>query len=165
MPQSSQDPARPSTDPPIRAGQAAFAVLSLLDHDKANALRGTDADPFYDDSKLPKFWESLGCAPASVVEEGAYAEGGWPATELKSLDDKLDRKVDPAGKPSPCHGIGKGCRAKGLDQGALAVRRLKTIETELKAGDIAHDRLEEVQDLAWQIVELVAAHPAEEIAS
>lgn len=48
----------------LRVGQAAFGVLSLTNREKAGILRGTGADPFYDDAKLPAFWAALGCAPA-----------------------------------------------------------------------------------------------------
>ena len=52
----------PGAKPPgIRVGQAAFEVLSLRDFAKAEEIRGTDADPFYDDRKLPAFWRALGC--------------------------------------------------------------------------------------------------------
>jgi hypothetical protein len=240
--------ARPSTDPtqtgrdegPLRAGQAAFEVLSLLDHDRANALRDTDADPFYDNSKFPKFWEALGYAPASEFDEGPHAEGVRPAAaeddpcrglvagdsmngtgrdlqlraalllreeQRKPLPDtglihficesvRLvrenarwmrrtlqipvpccpccgevdafglashmcggcyrfvcgDCKVDAAGEPSPCRGICKDCRTKGLDEGALAVRSLKRIEAELKAGDIEEGALDKVEALADSIL-------------
>lgn len=66
-----------------------------------------------------------------------------------------DCKVDAAGEPSPCQGICKDCRAKGLDKGALAVRSLKRIVAELKAGDIEVAAVDEIESLAINIANLL----------
>ena len=46
----------------------------------------------------------------------------------------VDCKVDAAGEPPPCSGICKDCRAKGPDEGALAVRSLKTRTAPVRRG-------------------------------
>lgn len=42
-------------DADIRAGQHAFSVLGVANAPLAERLRGSDLDPFYDDSKLASF--------------------------------------------------------------------------------------------------------------
>ena len=42
-----------------RRGQAAFNAVHVLAPWVANAIRGTDADPFHDDSLLPDFWQRV----------------------------------------------------------------------------------------------------------
>jgi hypothetical protein len=108
-----------------------------------------------------------------VVEEGPHAEAarlaadapeGCPCCEdvdSFGLSSHMcggcyrfvcgDCKVDAAGESSPCHGICKDCRAKGLDEGALAIRSLKRIEAELKRGDIEDPATEEIDGLARSI--------------
>ena len=43
----------------LRTGQVAFNSLYAADPDLANQIRGTDADPFYDDSRLELFRETI----------------------------------------------------------------------------------------------------------
>jgi hypothetical protein len=43
----------------IRAGQKAFNDLYANDPALADAIRGTEADPFYDDSRLTIFWDRV----------------------------------------------------------------------------------------------------------
>lgn len=40
-----------------RKGQSAFNALYKEYPQVADKVRGTPADPFYDDDKLPEFWE------------------------------------------------------------------------------------------------------------
>lgn len=40
-----------------RAGQASFNVLSDFHKSLADQVRGTELDPFYDDSRLPVFYQ------------------------------------------------------------------------------------------------------------
>jgi hypothetical protein len=42
-----------------RAGQAAFNVVSEINPEIANEVRGTKLDPFHNDDILPLFWEWL----------------------------------------------------------------------------------------------------------
>lgn len=35
-----------------RRGQALFNAIARLDQDRADAIRGTDTDPFYDDGRI-----------------------------------------------------------------------------------------------------------------
>lgn len=45
--------------PELRPGQAAYNALHFLDPAMAAELHSSDADPFYDDTKLPAFWAAL----------------------------------------------------------------------------------------------------------
>ena len=100
----------------------------------------------------------------NLVKSIPQAIEGWRSSEdedpvlqrLEEIRDELAslRKIDAAGEPSPRCGICKDCRAKGLDEGALAVRSLKRIEAELKAGDIDPVALGEVETLACSIIAL-----------
>lgn len=45
--------------PEQRKGQAYFNALSTAAPKMAEAVRGTDADPFYDDSRLPDFFLAI----------------------------------------------------------------------------------------------------------
>jgi len=45
--------------PGMRPGQVLFNTLAHMDMDLANQIRGTDADPYYDDANLPKFYERV----------------------------------------------------------------------------------------------------------
>ncbi len=63
-------------------------------------------------------------------------------------------KVDSAGEPSPCHGICKECRERRVDEGIIAIRSLKRIEAELKAGVIGLAELDEVELLARSVLVL-----------
>lgn len=47
----------------LRKGQRVFNMLWALRPDLADELRTTYCDPFYDDARLPEFWE--------------YIEGRW----------------------------------------------------------------------------------------
>ena len=40
----------------MRKGQIAFNELHAKDPKTANAIRGTSADPFYNDARLPAFY-------------------------------------------------------------------------------------------------------------
>jgi hypothetical protein len=44
---------------PLREGQIAFNRLYVLNPELAEQVRGTEADPFYDDSRLPAFHERV----------------------------------------------------------------------------------------------------------
>lgn len=46
-------------EPDWRWGQAVFNALHMLDPETAERIRATDADPYYDDSRLPLFWRGL----------------------------------------------------------------------------------------------------------
>ena len=48
-----------STHPCLREGQILFNVLSEEEPEWANEIRSTDSDPFYNDKKIPAFWEWL----------------------------------------------------------------------------------------------------------
>ena len=43
----------------LRRGQALFLALESLDSEIADIIRGTDADPFYNDNNIRKFWETI----------------------------------------------------------------------------------------------------------
>ncbi len=43
----------------LRRGQLLFNTLWDFDKEAAEVLRGTDDDPFYDDSKIVRFWTYL----------------------------------------------------------------------------------------------------------
>jgi hypothetical protein len=43
----------------LRRGQLLFNTLWGFDKEAAEVLRGTDDDPFYDDSKIVRFWTFL----------------------------------------------------------------------------------------------------------
>lgn len=43
----------------LRQGQAIYNCMTMLRPDLANELNGTLADPYYDDERLPMFWEAL----------------------------------------------------------------------------------------------------------
>jgi hypothetical protein len=42
-----------------RVGQALFNALEDLHPDEANRVRGTESDPFYNDSKIDSFFQTL----------------------------------------------------------------------------------------------------------
>jgi hypothetical protein len=46
-------------NPKLRKGQTLFIVLENLDSEIADMIRGTDADPFYNDKNIRKFWETI----------------------------------------------------------------------------------------------------------
>lgn len=46
-------------NPTLRPGQALFLALESLDSEIADMIRGTDADPFYNDKNIRKFWETI----------------------------------------------------------------------------------------------------------
>ena len=43
----------------LRKGQAIYNCMTMLRPDLARELNGTLADPYYDDERLPMFWETL----------------------------------------------------------------------------------------------------------
>ena len=43
----------------LRAGQAAFNALYEVAPEMANAIRGSEADPFYVDKILPEFFRAV----------------------------------------------------------------------------------------------------------
>jgi hypothetical protein len=43
----------------MRYGQALFNALHSADPELAEKIRGTKADPFFSDSKIPDFWRRL----------------------------------------------------------------------------------------------------------
>lgn len=43
----------------LRKGQALMNALFIIDRDLYNKITGTDADPFYVDEKINKFWEEI----------------------------------------------------------------------------------------------------------
>lgn len=43
----------------IRYGQYYFNKLHEAYPELADKIRGTDADPFHNDNKLPKFWKAI----------------------------------------------------------------------------------------------------------
>lgn len=45
--------------PELRKGQTLFLALESLDSEIADMIRGTDADPFYNDKNIRKFWETI----------------------------------------------------------------------------------------------------------
>lgn len=47
------------SNPIIRLGQAYMNALADVDIDLYNELTATDADPFYDDMKIPNFLEKV----------------------------------------------------------------------------------------------------------
>ena len=49
----------PRTSPMQRKGQALFNTLAYIHPKLADEIRGTEFDPFYDNGKIPKFWEFL----------------------------------------------------------------------------------------------------------
>lgn len=57
-----------------REGQAAFNYLSELSPAEAEAIRGTRCDPFFDDKRLPAFWERL----QDVIDEQTQAAEDQP---------------------------------------------------------------------------------------
>jgi hypothetical protein len=44
---------------PQRAGQAAYNALAAWNPAIADQLLGTDADPFHDDARLPRFYQRV----------------------------------------------------------------------------------------------------------
>lgn len=44
----------------LREGQKAFNLLYKYYPEIAEKIRSTDSDPFYDDSKLPLFYQEVG---------------------------------------------------------------------------------------------------------
>ncbi len=42
-----------------RAGQAAYNALAVAHPEIAALILGTDADPFYDDARLPRFYQRV----------------------------------------------------------------------------------------------------------
>lgn len=63
-----------------RAGQAAYNDLYMSDPETANAITGTDADPFYDDSRLPAFY-----ARVQELEAERYARAGAALPDAEYL--------------------------------------------------------------------------------
>ena len=45
--------------PEYRKGQAYFNALSMTDSQLAKEITGTDADPFYDNSKIGRFFQFI----------------------------------------------------------------------------------------------------------
>lgn len=43
----------------LRLGQSVWNVFEEMHPDKANLIRGTEFDPFYDDNKLDSFYKKL----------------------------------------------------------------------------------------------------------
>jgi hypothetical protein len=46
--------------PGLRDGQTAFNVLHRMNPDLADLIRGSNRDPFYDDSRLQDFFDFVG---------------------------------------------------------------------------------------------------------
>ena len=45
-----------ASNPDWRAGQTMFNVLAYLDEHAAESIRGTNADPYYNDALIPSFF-------------------------------------------------------------------------------------------------------------
>lgn len=43
----------------LRLGQAHFNALDVVNGEMADEIRGTMADPFYCDDKMPEFWAAV----------------------------------------------------------------------------------------------------------
>lgn len=87
------------------------------------------------------------CGEEGTIEVEAHACGGCYRFVCGAC------KVASDGSPSPCHGICKDCRRRGVDEGILAIRSLKRIEAELKDGVIGLAGLDEVEGRARSVLE------------
>ena len=43
----------------VRVGQAAWVALIEVDERLANRIQGTASDPFFEDDRLPMFWQAV----------------------------------------------------------------------------------------------------------